>query len=116
MKMEDVISFIYNEKISGNEIFNLELPSLVEVSSKWNGGSHLMDLIVNKIEEEYREKLNIIRIDLETHIELFSHLGISKAPAFLIINKGNIIEIIKETVSKKSLEKILNKVLSVSQY
>ena len=114
MNMTDVISYIYNVKNPSSKIFNREIPTLVEINSKWNGGSHLMDIIINKIEQEYREEINIVRIDFETHKELFDYLGINRAPAFLFINNGNIVEIIKETVSKKNLEKILYNLLSGS--
>ncbi len=53
-----------------------------------------------------------MRIDFEIHKELLKHFGIDKAPAFLIINKGRVVEIIKETLSKRSLEKIVCNMLS----
>ncbi|MFZ0453820.1 MAG: thioredoxin domain-containing protein [Ignavibacteriaceae bacterium] len=109
--MTEVINYICNIKNSVGEIFNRELPTLVEVRSKWSGGSHLMDLIISKIELEYSSVLNIVRIDFEAHKELFNYIGIERAPAFLIINNGNIIDIIKETVSKRSLEKIISNLL-----
>ena len=107
MEMTEVINYICNIKNQTNEISNGKLPTLVEVSSKWSGVSHLMDLITGKIELEYNKVLNVVRIDFEEHKELFNYIGIEKAPAFLIINNGNITDIIKETVSKKSLEKII---------
>ena len=70
-----------------------------------------MDLIVNKIEEEYKEQIKVIRIDLEVHKELLSQFGIESAPAFLLISKGQIIEVIKETLSKKSLEQIIRNLI-----
>jgi len=114
MEMTEVINYICNIKNETSEIFNRELPTLVEIRSEWSGGSHLMDLITSKIELEYYALLNIVRIDFEANKELFNYIGIEKAPAFLIINEGNIIDIIKETVSKKNLEKIINNLLSGS--
>jgi len=70
-----------------------------------------MDLIVNKIEEEFQEQIKVIRIDLEVHKELLSQFGIENAPAFLLISKGQIIEIIKETLSRKSLEQIVRNLI-----
>jgi thioredoxin-like negative regulator of GroEL len=107
MKTTDVINYIYKQRETNSEIFNQDIPSLVEIRSKWSGGSHLMDLIINKIEREYREEINIVRIEFEEHKELCSYLRIERAPAFLIMHNGQITEIIKETVSKKNLEIIL---------
>ena len=114
MEMTEVINYIYNIKNQTNEILDGRLPTLVEVSSKWSGVSHLMDLITGKIELEYNQVINVVRIDFEEHKELCNCIGIERAPAFLMINNGNIIEIIKETVSKKSLEKIITNLLSGS--
>jgi thioredoxin-like negative regulator of GroEL len=107
MKTTEVINYIYKHRDAVNEIFNRDIPALVEIRSKWSGGSHLMDLIIYKIEQEYCDEINIVRIELESNKELFDCLEIDRAPALLLINKGQIIEIIKETVSKKNLEKIL---------
>ena len=111
MEMTEVINNIFNIKNQDSEPFNRELPTLVEIRSNWSGGSHLMDLITGNIELEYNSVLNIVRIDFDTHKELFNYIGIERAPAFLFISNGNIINIIKETVSKKSLEKIISNLL-----
>jgi thioredoxin-like negative regulator of GroEL len=115
MEMTEVINYIFNIKNQTNEKFIRERPTLVEIRSNWSGGSHLMDLITAKIELEYNTVLNIVRIDFEAHKELFNYIGIEKAPAFLVISNGNIINIIKETVSKKSLENIISNLLSGSK-
>lgn len=90
-----------------NEISINCKPTLVEVQAKWSGGSHLMDLIITKIEEEFHKQINVIRIDLEIHREFLSQFGIESAPALLILSNGQIIKVIKETLSRKSLEKIV---------
>ncbi len=107
--MTDLNNNINKDKKLKSKIFNYNIPTLIEVRAEWSGGSHLMDLIVNKIEQEYHQEINIVRIDFEAHKELLNHLGIDGAPAFLFIDKGEIIEVIKETLSKRNLEKIIRK-------
>ncbi len=46
--MTDLNSFINNEKKTISEIFNHNRPTLVTVRSEWSGGSHLMDLIIDR--------------------------------------------------------------------
>ena len=58
---------------------------LVEVRAKWSGGSHLMDLIVNKLEEQFQTQLRVVRLDFETYRELLIHFGVEGAPAILFI-------------------------------
>lgn len=98
-----------NDKVPENEILKYNIPTLIEVRAEWSGGSHLMDLIVNKIEKEYHQEINIVRIDYEAHKELLNNLGIDKVPAFLFINNGEIVEVVKETLSRRNLERIIGR-------
>jgi len=82
-------------------------PAMVEVRAEWSGGSHLMDLIINKIEDEFQNQLRVVRIDFETHKELLSQFGVDSAPAVLFISRGQVVEVIKETLSRKNLEKLV---------
>jgi len=109
--MEDLINYKKNEKRLLAEISTNCKPALVVVQACWSGGSHLMDLIVNKIEEEFQEQIKVLRIDLDVHKELLSQFGIESVPAILLISKGQIIEIIKETLSRKSLEQIVRNLI-----
>lgn len=109
--MKDLINYKKNEKRLLAEISANCKPALVVVQACWSGGSHLMDLIVNKIEEEFLDQIKVIRIDLDVHKELLSQFGIESVPAFLLISKGQIIEIIKETLSRKSLEQIVRNLI-----
>ena len=81
---------------------------LVEVRAKWSGGSHLMDLIVNKLEEQFQTQLRVVRLDFETYRELLIHFGVEGAPAILFINKGQVVEVINETLSQKNLENLIH--------
>lgn len=109
--MKDLINYKKNEKRLLAEISTNCKLALVVVQACWSGGSHLMDLIVNKIEEEFQEQIKVIRIDLDVHKELLSQFGIESVPAIIIINKGQIIEIIKETLSRKNLEQIVRNLI-----
>lgn len=109
--MEDLINYKKNEKKLLTEISANCKPALVVVYACWSGGSHLMDLIVNKIEEEFQDQIKVIRIDLDVHKELLSQFGIESVPTFLLISKGQIVEIIKETLSRKSLERIVRNLI-----
>ena len=82
-------------------------PAIVLVKAEWSGASHIMDMILNKIEAEFRQKISIIRIDFEIHKELLYSFGVENVPAILLINKGQIVEVIKETLSQKTLQQVI---------
>jgi len=90
------------------EISNNQKLTLVEVRANWSGGSHLMDLIVNRIEEQFREQIKVLRIDFEIHKEFLGQFGVESAPAVLFISKGQVVEVISEILSQKNLEELIH--------
>lgn len=89
-------------------------PAVVLVKAEWSGESHIMDMILNKIEEEFRNKIKIIRIDLDNHKDLLYSFGIESVPALLLINKGQIVEVIKKTLSQKTLQQVIQNLIHSS--
>lgn len=86
-------------------------PAIVLVKAEWSGASHIMDMILNKIEEEFSHKIKIIRIDLESHKDLLRSFGVESVPAILLINKGQIVEVLKETLSQKTLQNVIQNLI-----
>jgi len=105
--MKDKVNQSEEEKKLFDEISINCKPAIVLVKAEWSGGSHIMDLILNKIEEKFQNQINVIRIDLETHKELLRSFGIESVPALLLISKGQIVEVIKETLSQKTLQQVI---------
>jgi thioredoxin-like negative regulator of GroEL len=99
-----------------NELSDSQKLILVEVRANWSGGSHLMDLIVNRVREQFDNHLRVIRLDFEIYKELLIQFGVDTAPTVLLINKGQIVEVIKETLSQKKMEAIvLNHISDISR-
>ena len=100
-RMKDLFKQDIKEKKLIDKISINCKPAVVLVKAEWSGESHIMDMILNKIEEEFRNKIKIIRIDLDNHKDLLYSFGIESVPALLLINKGQIVEVIKKTLSQK---------------
>ena len=109
--MKDLINNSAQEKKLLNEIPVNCKPAIVLVEAKWSGGSHIMNLILNKVEEKFKNQINVIRINLEIHKELLHSFGIESVPAMLLISKGQIVEVIKETLSQKRLEQVIQNLI-----
>ena len=89
------------------EIPSNHKPTLVEVQTKWSGESHLMELIINKIEQDFQDQVKVLRIDFEVNRELLILFGVESAPAVLFISRGQIVEVIKKTLSRKKLKQLV---------
>lgn len=109
--MKDLINNSTQEKKLLNEISVNCKPAIVLVVAEWSGGSHIMNLILNKVEEKFKNQINVIRINLEIHKELLHSFGIESVPAMLLISKGQIVEVIKETLSQKRLEQVIQNLI-----
>jgi thioredoxin-like negative regulator of GroEL len=96
------------DKQKMTKISNNQKLTLIEVRANWSGGSHLMDLIVNRIEEQFREQIRVLRIDFEIHKEFLLQFGVENAPAVLFISKGQVVEVISEILSQKNLEGLIH--------
>lgn len=99
-------------KIPLEDILNIIKPTLIEVQAEWSGESHLMDFILEEIEEQFLEKINVIRIDFDDHKEWLNQLGIKRPPAFLLIKNGQVMEIVNEILPKKYIVKKIYEFLS----
>ena len=109
--MKNIINNSAEEKKLFNEISANCKPAIVLVEAEWSGGSHIMSLILNKIEEKFKNQINVIRINFEIHKELLRSFGIETVPALLLISKGQIVEVIKETLSQKTLEQVIKNLI-----
>ena len=103
---------LVEEKIQENpemvDTSNYRKLPLVEVRANWSGGSHLMDLIVNRIEKQFDSKIRVVKIDFETHREFLFQFGVESAPAILLLRNGQVVEVINETLSQKNLEALVH--------
>lgn len=98
-------------KLLPEDILYSTRPTLIEVQAEWSGESHLMDFILEDIEELFSEKINVQRVDFEDHKEFLNQLGIKCPPAFLFIKNGQVIEIVNEILPKKNLVKKIYELL-----
>lgn len=97
------------------DILNTIKPTLIEVQAEWSGESHLMDFILEEIEEQFIEKIKVKRIDFDDHKEWLNQLGIKSPPAFLFIKNGQVMEIVNEILPKKYLVKKIFELLSLQE-
>ena len=109
--MENLNDYLTSEKQILNKDITRNKLALVEVQAKWSGGSHLMHLIINKVEEEFQNQINVLRIDFENHKDLLNQFGVDSAPALVFISRGQVVEVIKETLSRKNLERLVYEII-----
>jgi len=85
---------------------------LIVFESDWCGCCHMMNPIIDKIAEQFKEKVKICKLDYEDHKEMSERYGILNAPAIIFIRNGQVEEKVQGTTSRKDLEERINTLLA----
>jgi thioredoxin len=64
-----------------------ELPAIIDFYADWCGPCKMVAPILEELSEDYKEKLNIYKVDTEVEQELSSVFGIRSIPSLLFIPK-----------------------------
>ena len=83
---EQFIKTVWNFEESPNEWkFLGDKPIIIDFYADWCGPCKTASPILEKVAEEYAEKIDVYKIDTEVERELASVFGITSIPAFLYI-------------------------------
>ena len=86
-------------------------PAIIDFYADWCVHCHTLTPLLEELAEEYRDKLDIYKIDTEDQPRLASYFGVSALPYILFIPVGSEPKYINGAVPKKYLEEVIHKVL-----
>lgn len=104
------------EKISDYEkdwSYKGELPCLIDFFADWCAPCKILSSVLNELEEEYKGKINIYKIDVDYENELSSAFNIRSVPTILICPKNSKPGRIQGYKSKSLLKEIIEDKLLV---
>jgi thioredoxin 1 len=104
-------SITLNFKVFKKEVLDDKEIVLVAFMADWSGPSHLLDQILEKLDNNVRQKTQILKLDASANKELAKALNISKFPSLVFFKKGEITEVISGLVSQKDITSRLTKLL-----
>jgi thioredoxin 1 len=88
-----------------------KLPVLVDFWAEWCGPCRRIGPIVEELAEEFKDKLTVAKIDIETEQETANKLDVHSIPTLLIFKNGQVAERIVGAVPKETLVEAINRVL-----
>ena len=99
---------------SGN--FNEEINSvqklvLVDFYATWCGPCKMLAPVVSEIAEEYKEKLEVYKVNIDENQELALKYDIMSIPTLMFFKNGEVVNTIVGLRSKSELEEILNNLI-----
>jgi len=71
-----------------NEIINSEKPTLVDFYANWCNPCRMMTPIVNELENELVDKVNVLKVDVDTNREAAAKYNVRGVPTFIIFKNG----------------------------
>tara|TARA_Y100000817_G_scaffold63989_1_gene48119 strand:- start:2004 stop:2327 length:324 start_codon:yes stop_codon:yes gene_type:complete len=97
--MSNVIEL--NDSNFDDEVFKSDLPVLVDFWAEWCGPCKMIAPSVEKISEEYSDKLKVGKLDVDSNPNISSTFGIRSIPTLLIFKNGSPVDQIVGAVSKE---------------
>lgn len=94
------------------EVKESPLPVLVDFWAVWCAPCHMIAPFVEEIATDYRDKIKVGKLDVDTNQKTAAEFGIRSIPSVLIFKDGKVAEQIVGAVPKKEIVKKVESVLS----
>ncbi len=93
--------------------FEGDKPCLIDFYADWCGPCKMVAPILEELSEEYKDKINIYKIDTEEQRELAGVFGIQSIPSLLFVPKDGQPQMAMGALPKETLHKAIKEVLMV---
>lgn len=100
-----------NDKNFKEEVLKAELPVLVDFFAEWCGPCKMVAPVIEDIAKEYKEKIKVAKVDVDTASSTATHYGIMSVPTLMIFKDGKVVSQSIGAMSKFELKNKLKEVL-----
>ena len=96
-------------------IFLGDKPAIVDFYADWCGPCKMVSPILDELADEYKDNVNIYKVNTEKEPELAAAFGIRSIPSILFIPKNGQPQMAQGAMPKTSFEHAIKEVLSVNR-
>ena len=89
------------------EVLNSEVPVLVDFWAPWCGPCKILAPTLEEISTENREKIKIVKINIDENQLIAGRYGIKSIPTMMIFEKGELKNQLVGSMPKQEIEKVL---------
>ncbi len=96
-----------NDSSFENDVLKSDIPVLVDFWAPWCGPCKAVAPVLEEISIELKDKIKIIKINVDDNQEYAAKYGIQSIPTLLVFNKGELKNQIIGALPKNEIEKFL---------
>ena len=100
-----------NEENFESVVINSNKPVLVDFWAEWCGPCKMLTPTIESIAEDYQNKSDIVKINIDEAPGIATRFGIRSIPSILLFKSGKVIEQRVGAVSKEELTSLLDKLI-----
>lgn len=89
------------------ELVDSETPVLVDFHAAWCGPCRAMLPVLDDLEEEFGERVRIVKIDVDENTDLAVRMKVMGVPTFMLFRKGHELWRQPGVLTKESLKMII---------
>ncbi|NOY36814.1 MAG: thioredoxin [Chlorobi bacterium] len=106
---------VFNYEENKDWKFKGDKPCLVDFYADWCQPCKIVAPILEELADEFKDKINIYKVDTEAHQELAAVFGIRSIPSLLFCPKDDAPQMALGALPKDTLHKAINDVLKVEK-
>ncbi|MFP4459913.1 MAG: thioredoxin [Candidatus Zixiibacteriota bacterium] len=99
---------IKDKKDFEEKVLKSEKPTLVDFFATWCGPCRRYAPILEKLAEEYKGKVNIVKVDVEKNRELATKYNVRSVPTSIIFKDGDAIDMFIGSLPEEELKRKLD--------
>ena len=92
-----------------DQLLNNEKPLVVDYTATWCGPCRLIAPLIDRLAEEYGERANVVKIDIDQNRDKAKQFGIRSIPAVLIFKGGEVVETLVGKAGYETFSEALEK-------
>lgn len=91
------------------QLLNEEKPLVVDYTATWCGPCRLIAPLIDRLAEEYGDRANVVKIDIDENRDNAKQFGIRSIPAVLIFKGGEVAETLVGKAGYETFSEALEK-------
>ena len=112
---QDFLNKVFNYEQNQDWKFEGDKPCIIDFYADWCQPCKIVAPILEEISEEYKDKLNVYKVDTEQEQELAAVFGIRSIPSMLFVPMNDKPQMAVGALPKESLLQAMKEVLGVEK-